>query len=300
MASALTVTAGILGARQDGSAVNLRVNSELKAEDAELSVLSSILGVTQETINHRRLVQEVYDQGTLARMLGVDPKIGLGLGLGSSQPVSVERKKSRKREAESVAAAWGEADMLLESDEERSGQGVETRRGNKRSRVTEDVRMSEDESRYGINSRRDGRSKEEQKRERSRGQSQSQSGPSQKRRRTATSQDVRSAPPATLFVADEEDEEDDLVLNLNNEPLDFYIDPNSEPGSGHVPRLADSSDGLEEIERAYMTAADQLTDEDEDSTYLKGTKRLGKNLSNDQRRAYWAAKAMQGIDSESS
>jgi hypothetical protein len=36
-------------------------------------VLASVMGVTQETINHRRLVAEVHAQGTLHRMLGLTP-----------------------------------------------------------------------------------------------------------------------------------------------------------------------------------------------------------------------------------
>ncbi|KAK1222953.1 hypothetical protein PQX77_014189 [Marasmius sp. AFHP31] len=61
----------ILSSRRSGSAVRLR-ESGYRPED--LGVLSYILDVTQEVINQRRVVQEVYDQRVLHKMLGVDPR----------------------------------------------------------------------------------------------------------------------------------------------------------------------------------------------------------------------------------
>jgi non-canonical poly(A) RNA polymerase PAPD5/7 len=59
-----------LRARRSGRYTSLR-NDHTTRE--EWSVLASVMGVTQETINHRRLVAEVHAQGTLHRMLGLTP-----------------------------------------------------------------------------------------------------------------------------------------------------------------------------------------------------------------------------------
>ncbi|EKM82354.1 hypothetical protein AGABI1DRAFT_52475, partial [Agaricus bisporus var. burnettii JB137-S8] len=48
------------------------LRKEFHPED--VSILSSVMGVTQETINHRRLVEEVYDKRVLHNILHVQPK----------------------------------------------------------------------------------------------------------------------------------------------------------------------------------------------------------------------------------
>jgi len=59
--------AGLINSRKEGRYTNLRA----RTARADLSILSSILGIPQETINHRALVQEVYQSGVLHDMLGV-------------------------------------------------------------------------------------------------------------------------------------------------------------------------------------------------------------------------------------
>ncbi|KAI6008653.1 hypothetical protein EDC04DRAFT_2548257, partial [Pisolithus marmoratus] len=62
--------AGILDSRREGRDYPLRPHRD----PGDLSILSKILGVTQETINNRRLRQEVYDEKILHHLLGVaDP-----------------------------------------------------------------------------------------------------------------------------------------------------------------------------------------------------------------------------------
>ncbi|OCH93830.1 hypothetical protein OBBRIDRAFT_855761 [Obba rivulosa] len=120
--------AGILSARREGRHVSLRDTSSPE----EASILASVMGVTQETINHRRMVQEVYDKGVLHRMLGVTPQASLLQRLSSSE----QPARSRAEELESVRSAWGEADVDVASGDE-GGAAHE-----------------EEESRYGIDARR--------------------------------------------------------------------------------------------------------------------------------------------------
>jgi non-canonical poly(A) RNA polymerase PAPD5/7 len=56
-------------ARRSGRFVSLRNN---QTTQEEWSILASVMGITQETINHRRVVQEVYDKGVLHRILGLE------------------------------------------------------------------------------------------------------------------------------------------------------------------------------------------------------------------------------------
>ncbi|KAK0496784.1 hypothetical protein EDD18DRAFT_1163932 [Armillaria luteobubalina] len=69
LASSAYLKAGIINSRRSGTALHLRD----RFDPADLSVLSAIVGVTQETINHRKVVQEVYDSGDLHRIVGQKP-----------------------------------------------------------------------------------------------------------------------------------------------------------------------------------------------------------------------------------
>lgn len=64
------IRAGMLHSRRNGRSVHLRDHYE----PDDLSILSTVMGITQETINHRRLVQELYDDRTLHKIVGVKPK----------------------------------------------------------------------------------------------------------------------------------------------------------------------------------------------------------------------------------
>ncbi|KAF8630769.1 hypothetical protein AX15_002738 [Amanita polypyramis BW_CC] len=62
--------AGILNSRHHSRSFRLRDRYEAQ----DVSLLSSIMGVTQETVNHRKLVQEVYDRKVLHNLVGIAPK----------------------------------------------------------------------------------------------------------------------------------------------------------------------------------------------------------------------------------
>ncbi|KAF7799612.1 hypothetical protein EIP86_010850 [Pleurotus ostreatoroseus] len=115
--------ANIISARRERRYVHLQSRSDPE----ELSILGSVMGVTQETINQRRLVQEVYDQRVLHRILGVEPTVPTV----SSGPFTDKRNgRKRSREgAESVKSAWEEADMELSTsdDDKRSANEEESR-----------------------------------------------------------------------------------------------------------------------------------------------------------------------------
>ncbi|KAI0647467.1 hypothetical protein C8Q79DRAFT_907770 [Trametes meyenii] len=129
MTAAAYAQATIISARREGRTVRLRP----APEPEDMSILASVMGVTQETINHRRLVQEVYDRQVLHRMLGITPKT---LSLATPKPEPNGKKSSRAAEKASIKSAWGEADMEPETEDE-----------------TEDARDAV-ESRYEIDSRR--------------------------------------------------------------------------------------------------------------------------------------------------
>ncbi|KAJ4482901.1 hypothetical protein C8J55DRAFT_548867 [Lentinula edodes] len=65
--------AGILSARQSGRTTSLRADDYYRPE--EMSVLAHIIDITQDIINHRRVVQEVYDRRILHKLLNVKPRI---------------------------------------------------------------------------------------------------------------------------------------------------------------------------------------------------------------------------------
>ncbi|KAL1685321.1 hypothetical protein GGG16DRAFT_66535 [Schizophyllum commune] len=70
LTSAAYIKTTLLKARHDNSYVSFRKGH---THPADFSMLSSIVHVSQEVINHRRLVQEIYDDGHLHRMLGLAP-----------------------------------------------------------------------------------------------------------------------------------------------------------------------------------------------------------------------------------
>jgi non-canonical poly(A) RNA polymerase PAPD5/7 len=113
-------------ARRSGRFVSLRNN---QTTQEEWSILASVMGITQETINHRRVVQEVYDKGVLHRMLGLERP-----GDAVSHPKQA-----------AVAGVW-EAN---ESDSAKSD-GEISSRSQSRSRTENSRDEEEEESRYGI------------------------------------------------------------------------------------------------------------------------------------------------------
>ncbi|KAJ3887328.1 hypothetical protein GG344DRAFT_55872, partial [Lentinula edodes] len=73
--------AGILSARQSGRTTSLRADDYYRPE--EMSVLAHIIDITQDIINHRRVVQEVYDRRILHKLLNVKPRIIIPIVISS-------------------------------------------------------------------------------------------------------------------------------------------------------------------------------------------------------------------------
>ncbi|CCM06442.1 uncharacterized protein FIBRA_08704 [Fibroporia radiculosa] len=115
MTAAAYAQAKIISAKREGRYTRLR-----DTHTDQRSILSSVMGVTQETINHRRLVQEVYDRQVLHRMLGVAPQAGVALHAQTNGQSRVAHEKS-------VKTAWEAVDMELESNDERHASGDESR-----------------------------------------------------------------------------------------------------------------------------------------------------------------------------
>ncbi|KAL0057784.1 hypothetical protein AAF712_015568 [Marasmius tenuissimus] len=142
----------ILSSRRSGSAVRLR-ESGYRPED--LGVLSYILDVTQEVINQRRVVQEVYDQRVLHKMLGVDPRpvvVTMTMG-GDDDEETTSGRSGRNRNGSSEARTVAKTVWSVSSgsDTESGDDGDVVYLGSKRKDKEDgEVDEDEDEGRYGI------------------------------------------------------------------------------------------------------------------------------------------------------
>ncbi|CAL1705450.1 unnamed protein product [Somion occarium] len=182
MTAAAYLHAGFISSRRGNRGRDRHDNPE------DLSILASVMGVTQETINHRKLVQEVYDSQVLHRMLGVEPTIPVTEEVkrpnGNNKSSSSRCKpmsQTRSREAqESVKSAWNESDVDHSFDHSAAHASDE-----------------EEESRYGIANVREPHSQ-----------------PPIKRRRTGKPEDEH-----TVFTSDASEEEvDELDPDPDPEP----------------------------------------------------------------------------------
>ncbi|KAG1762629.1 hypothetical protein EDD22DRAFT_559778 [Suillus occidentalis] len=111
MTSMAFMRAGILGARREGRTYPLRRHGEPE----DMSILSSILGVTQETLNNRLLIQEVYDQRSLHKLLGTSPKPRIVI---ADVPKTAARDKSSTAAGSTKRIRECSVDMELETDDE--------------------------------------------------------------------------------------------------------------------------------------------------------------------------------------
>ncbi|KAH9843120.1 uncharacterized protein C8Q71DRAFT_820219 [Rhodofomes roseus] len=128
MTTAAYLQANWISAKRNRRRVPL--SDEINGE--ELSILAKVMGVTQETINHRRLVQDVFDRRVLHRMLGITPRADVV----PEVPQAASNGKSNAKHKASVQTAWEEADIAPASDKS----------------AAED---EEEESRYRIDDRRE-------------------------------------------------------------------------------------------------------------------------------------------------
>jgi len=104
---------GMLSSRHQGTTHRLRQ----RYEPEDLSVLSTVMGVTQETINHRRLVQELHDKRTLHRILGVEPRnTGVHHAEVREHQPSGHKPGTSSQDTRGVESAWTKGRLQDESD----------------------------------------------------------------------------------------------------------------------------------------------------------------------------------------
>ncbi|KAF8646922.1 hypothetical protein AX16_007014 [Volvariella volvacea WC 439] len=119
--SILTTTAylraGMMNARRSGQAVKLR--DRYAGED--LSILSSIMHISQSTVNHRRLVQELYDMRTLHNLLGVKPVAEVVVAANDG-PSPKETRPHTQAAQDVVQTAWQEAEGEADARHDRRGE----------------------------------------------------------------------------------------------------------------------------------------------------------------------------------
>ncbi|KAI0306661.1 hypothetical protein B0F90DRAFT_1808312 [Multifurca ochricompacta] len=145
MTAAAYLKAGILNSRRSGRFVQLRGH----VDPPDLSILSSVLGVTQETINRRRIVQEVYDKKVLHRLVGVSPRATV------VQDVRHLKNATRRKRGDAfgVQTAWESRDRSRNSD----GEGPTLATGSTmtlKDRSGEIIDVDAETSRYGIRPRK--------------------------------------------------------------------------------------------------------------------------------------------------
>ncbi|KAF8516959.1 hypothetical protein BU17DRAFT_92345 [Hysterangium stoloniferum] len=134
LTAAAFMRARVLTAKARGEYTSLRGSGGGAREYDNQSILSSVIGVTQETLNHRRMVKQLYDGGALHILLGVSQ-------LRQSQLPSAHSLSSRAHSARAVESAWGEADMDTGDSESyrRSPETEESRYSNRRPRKRQRV-----------------------------------------------------------------------------------------------------------------------------------------------------------------
>ncbi|KAF8625741.1 hypothetical protein AX17_006768 [Amanita inopinata Kibby_2008] len=172
LTSTAYLRAGMLNARYNSRSFSLRDHYEAQ----DMSILSSIMGVTQETINHRKLVQEVYDSRVLHNLVGINPKptivqaaVVTNTNGGRPRPPSSSQSGIAQK---AVRAAWKEAEEGAISDYDASHK--------RRSLAAYEDEDEDDEGRYHIGRQRP---------------------PPHKRRRTGKAADLH-----TVFTTDDDAE----------------------------------------------------------------------------------------------
>lgn len=196
-----------------------------------MSILSSILDISQKTLNHRLVIQEVFENGTLHRLLGLkrprSPSLVTRMSEARVKPFA-ETKDARtmdapysalEEDAQRVTSLWGgEEDKGLSSGEDEPGEIS-------RKRTIEEGEVEEDESRYGI-----------------------QMGESSKRRRLEDSIDVS-------YTSDSEESMDTADSLAEEERIYAAVDRRRASLSGSSPRAHESPRRLNDVQRRAYWAA---------------------------------------------
>ncbi|KAJ7633171.1 hypothetical protein FB45DRAFT_523299 [Roridomyces roridus] len=103
--STIFLRAGILKSRKENNSFRLRDRYDPK----DMSILSDVVGVTQETLNNRLLVKEVYDKQTLHRHLGVQPMISPTVSSNGVNGTTKAKSKSKNEGKASASASSSRA-----------------------------------------------------------------------------------------------------------------------------------------------------------------------------------------------
>ncbi|TFK36381.1 hypothetical protein BDQ12DRAFT_699647 [Crucibulum laeve] len=177
LTSTAYLRAGMISSRRHGRSVNLRGHQQPE----DMSILASVMGITQETINHRKLVQEVYDKRTLHRILNVQPLL-IVMNSTTNKPSPQTSPQTNDKASSSstnthksrgVESAWQAADDSIDYDDDPQEQ--------QHTRFAQDDGDDEESGRYNI-----GRQ------------------PPKKRRRTGRQDDYHTV----TFLPDEDDEDE--------------------------------------------------------------------------------------------
>ncbi|TFY80031.1 hypothetical protein EWM64_g3977 [Hericium alpestre] len=227
MTAAAYTLSNVLHSRRTGRSVNLRGHTEPE----DMSILSHVLGITQESINRRRLIQEIYDKRVLHRLLGVSPKATVVHDRSSANGSSTSRKNGAS--ASGVQSVWEKADGLREG---RSLFGLQSPSppSRKHDIIDVDALDSEEESRYAM--------------------------PPKKRQRVGNSRDTH-----TVFTTDEEDTDDDkpdiYIHTIGDDDDDSLAEEEEEyarADSGSESGEVEAADGLKR--REVKTNGASVTD----------------------------------------
>ncbi|KAJ3860451.1 hypothetical protein EV359DRAFT_75161 [Lentinula novae-zelandiae] len=210
--------AGILSARQSGRTTSLRPDDYYRSE--EMSVLAHIIDITQDIINHRRVVQEVYDRRILHKLLNVKPRIivvtddpeikALAMSNGRHTSQILAKAEPGATNENPIDLEDGEIPMVISSEGDRhigANDDEENEHSNNLHRRRRDERSgsdSEDDSgKYGINGRQ----------------------PPKKRMKTGGEMDIHTS--VTIYTTDDDEDEDGSGTSSESE-LDSVAEEEAE------------------------------------------------------------------------
>ncbi|KIM48612.1 hypothetical protein M413DRAFT_82359 [Hebeloma cylindrosporum] len=172
------------------------------------------MGITQETINHRKLVQELYDRRTLHKIVGARP---LPVVVKSSDEISFrkpaerESSSSKSKASRAVESVWDTEDASHDFDHEE----YYSRRHRHRPAA------DEERGRYDIGQQ-----------------------PSKKRRKTGRESDAHTV----VFVDDDDDEEERRADEMEDGE---YMSLDSESDDDRRPKLSRRSSAKSDHRRSY-------------------------------------------------
>ncbi|KAE9386395.1 hypothetical protein BT96DRAFT_1086021 [Gymnopus androsaceus JB14] len=278
--------AGILSARRSGQYTSLRRDDYERPE--EMSVLAHIIDITQDIINRRRVVQEVYDRRILHDLLNVKPRvIVFEERAPANYPLASNGRHAPAASApdppSAVAPAVvngleeGEISMIISSDDlpvTESKTETERNVDDRLNHVSASASDSEDDDsgKYGIS----GREKVAKQ-------------PPKKRRRTGGgAMDVHTV--FTTFTTDDEDDDGDG----SSEEVD-ELDSESESGTDSVAEEEEEYDidgGIDVDDGIDVDALAKAMDVDADADSKEAKADVGDSKSRDAGEKVAAADAL--------